>query len=148
MQPESLPDMHGGSFDMLLGRKAGLIATAGILILAALPSDGTGVPLCPFRYLTGLPCPGCGLTRGLSSLLQLQFAHAYDYHPLVFVLLPAAVLIAMQALLPDSALYSLRVWAKDHDAGLRSVAIASMISFVIFGITRLGIYWALGLRAI
>jgi hypothetical protein len=125
-----------------------LFAVAGILLLAALPSDGAGVPLCPFRYLTGLPCPGCGLTRGLSSLLHLHFARAFDYHPLAYFLLPAAALIASQAVLPDSALRHLHSWVRGHDAGLRSAAVASMIGFVLFGIARLTLYWALGLQAI
>lgn len=47
---------------------------------------------CPFRLLTGISCPGCGMTRALFSLLTLDFGKAFELHPLVF-LLPFAVLI-------------------------------------------------------
>ena len=37
---------------------------------------------CPIRSLTGIPCPGCGLTRAWKAALQLEFADAFRYHPL------------------------------------------------------------------
>src|ERR1700716_3309549 len=40
-----------------------------------------GPPLCPFRLLTGLPCPGCGLTRSLVSLLHGDLSAAVLSHP-------------------------------------------------------------------
>jgi uncharacterized protein DUF2752 len=41
-----------------------------------------GPPLCPFRLLTGLPCPGCGLTRSLVSLMHGDLSAAVLFHPL------------------------------------------------------------------
>ena len=46
---------------------------------------------CPIKYLTGISCPGCGMSRALLSVLRLDFASAFHYHalwPLLFVLLP------------------------------------------------------------
>ena len=37
---------------------------------------------CPFKYLTGLDCPGCGLTRAFFSALRFDFKAAFNYHPL------------------------------------------------------------------
>lgn len=37
---------------------------------------------CPFRHLTGIPCPGCGMTRAYLSALRLDFAGAFRMHPL------------------------------------------------------------------
>ncbi len=48
---------------------------------------GFGIP-CPFNKLTGLLCPGCGVTRCLFSILQLHFREAFNYNPLVFIYLP------------------------------------------------------------
>ena len=37
---------------------------------------------CPIRYLTGISCPGCGMTRAWLAVLRLDFAAALHYHPL------------------------------------------------------------------
>lgn len=42
---------------------------------------------CPIKYLTGVSCPGCGMTRAVLSLMQLKFREAFYYHPL-FALIP------------------------------------------------------------
>lgn len=63
-------------------------------------AEGEGVVVCPFRRLTTLPCPGCGLTTSLVALLRGDFGAAVATHPLsilalVFLLLgPVVLLIA------------------------------------------------------
>lgn len=47
---------------------------------------------CPIKSLTGISCPGCGMTRALSALMKFDFPLAFEMHPLVF-LLPIAVLV-------------------------------------------------------
>ena len=41
---------------------------------------------CVFLYLFGIPCPGCGMTRALRSLLRLDLVSAFRFHPLVFAM--------------------------------------------------------------
>lgn len=75
-------------------------------ICAALLLTGIG---CPIRWVTGIPCPGCGMTRASVSLLigdswlvrtsdaapsfgtgiPAHLRAAWYYHPLVFVIIPA-----------------------------------------------------------
>ncbi len=43
---------------------------------------------CIFYKITGYYCPGCGITRCLFSLLNLNFYEAFRYNQLVFMLLP------------------------------------------------------------
>ncbi len=38
--------------------------------------------LCPFYNLTGLPCPGCGLTRAFVCLGHGQWRESLHWHPL------------------------------------------------------------------
>ena len=61
-------------------------ALAPLLLLGAVLLSG--LPLCPFRMMTGIPCPGCGLTRATLHALTGDFAGALRFHPLVFVLAP------------------------------------------------------------
>ena len=47
---------------------------------------GNEIP-CIFKKITGLYCPGCGITRMFFSLLRLDIYRAFRYNPLVFILL-------------------------------------------------------------
>lgn len=47
---------------------------------------------CPVYRLIGLPCPGCGMTRAWFQVLRLDFAGAFHWHPL-FWILPFLVLL-------------------------------------------------------
>jgi hypothetical protein len=40
------------------------------------------VPLCLFHWLTGIPCPLCGLTRGLFALVKGHFTQAVHFNAL------------------------------------------------------------------
>lgn len=62
----------------------------GLLILSILYLKvGEGFWLfCPIYKFTGLYCPGCGITRMLSSILNGNFYQAFRYNPLVFLLIP------------------------------------------------------------
>lgn len=44
--------------------------------------------ICIFHELTGLLCPGCGITRCFFSILSLDFKKAFYYNQFVFILLP------------------------------------------------------------
>ncbi len=62
-----------------------VIISLFILILLSL----FGLYRCPFRYIFGIPCPLCGMTRAFISLLKLDISKAFYYHafwPVVIVL--------------------------------------------------------------
>jgi hypothetical protein len=40
---------------------------------------------CPIKALSGISCPGCGMTRATLSALQFHFRDAFYYHPLFFL---------------------------------------------------------------
>ena len=64
-----------------------------VAIAALMYFTGVG---CPIVKMTGIPCFGCGMTRAVLCLVRLDFAGAWYYHPLVY-LLPfciAALLLA------------------------------------------------------
>jgi hypothetical protein len=71
---------------MFTGWRDRSVAAAPFLGVAALlaiqPSDD-GPTICPIALLTGVPCPGCGMTRAASALLRGDLTLALDYHPLI-----------------------------------------------------------------
>jgi len=46
---------------------------------------------CPIKYVTGISCPGCGMSRATWAMLRLDFSAAAYYHPLCFAIPPVAV---------------------------------------------------------
>ena len=68
---------------------AGALALATVVTLAvgafapeswqtALASDGPG---CPFKYITGVDCPFCGMTRATIALGRGDVHAALGFHP-------------------------------------------------------------------
>lgn len=47
---------------------------------------------CPIKFVTGISCLGCGMTRAWLSLMKLDFAAAFYYHPL-YAVPPLAILV-------------------------------------------------------
>ncbi|MDF3006033.1 MAG: hypothetical protein K0S22_2505 [Oscillospiraceae bacterium] len=41
---------------------------------------------CIFQRFLHIPCPGCGMTRAIKSVLVLDLVAAFLYHPMVFSL--------------------------------------------------------------
>lgn len=73
---------------------AGLILVIGLAYAVFVRLSGLSIP-CPFHAVTGLLCPGCGVTRMCLALLRLDFAAAWQANPVLLLLLPvlAALLI-------------------------------------------------------
>jgi len=55
-----------------------------LILLAARFIPPSYIPaLCPFKGITGLPCPTCGGSRALSKLAHLDPLGAFDMNPLI-----------------------------------------------------------------
>lgn len=119
---------------------AGLVLLAGIVLP---PEVAAGGPvLCPFRLLTGLPCPGCGLTRSLVCLLHGDLATSVAFHPLG----PLVALALIGFILAEAcarARPALRdgPWQWSLALRLRSAAPwATLAAFLLVWIVRLPLY--------
>jgi len=56
------------------------------------PADYSFFPKCPFNWLTGYKCPGCGSQRAIHHLLTLNFVEAFRANPLLVISLPYIIL--------------------------------------------------------
>ena len=63
------------------------LAVVGFYLLLAAVGIG-----CPIKFVTGISCAGCGMTRAWLALLRLDLRTAFEYHPL-FWLPPVALII-------------------------------------------------------
>ena len=75
-------------FRLLFG--CGIALAAGLLYAHLVRVTGFGIP-CVFHTITGLDCPGCGVTR---MCLWLDFAAAYRYNAAILVLSPLGIAVA------------------------------------------------------
>lgn len=60
-------------------------STVGILAFSILVVNilHTG---CIIKYLTGISCMGCGMTRALRSVISGEFGQAFYYNPCIYLL--------------------------------------------------------------
>jgi len=66
---------------------AGLAGAAGLFLLRFwVPPPGARFTVCLLRRFTGLPCPGCGMTRAFAHLAKGEWAAAAVDHPFAFLL--------------------------------------------------------------
>ena len=120
------------------GQRLGLapFLLAGAFV-CPLPSGGgahiAGVPsLCLFQQMTGLPCPGCGLTRSVVCMAHGHLADALAFHPLGPLMLAALIYFSLlrvptlKARLTLAPRVSKRVW------------VAVTVLYLAVGVARLG----------
>ena len=111
---------------------AALIAVAALLYLYFTEEgSGAGIP-CPIYSLTGLYCPGCGISRALRSILHLDFYRALRYNAAFTISFPfiAAYVFAL--------ILSYIVNGKDKVSKKIPVVILYVAAgiFILFGIMR------------
>ncbi|MBR5373168.1 MAG: DUF2752 domain-containing protein [Paludibacteraceae bacterium] len=94
-----------GSFK---SKRAFLLFSVALLLVAYVwlainmwMGEGNGFIVCPFRRITSLPCPGCGLTTSILLMLKGEFATAVGLNPMVLLALPmlvvSPILLALKA---------------------------------------------------
>jgi hypothetical protein len=72
----------------------GAAAMFGIAaIRPALPAAVPLGPPCPLRTLTGVPCPFCGMSRGVVALVHGHVSEAFTFNPGVFLIVAMAIVL-------------------------------------------------------
>ena len=85
---------------LLATRKAaGALAILAPAQIAATSCHLPGWP-CPLFHATGIPCPGCGLSRASAALLHGDIDHSLRMHAFALPVLLGVVLVLVTAVLP------------------------------------------------
>lgn len=63
------------------------IIVSVVVYIVVYTITGKGIP-CIFRTVTGMLCPGCGMTHALSSISRGRFCEAMEYNALSVTLCP------------------------------------------------------------
>ena len=106
---------------------AALFIICGLIYAGIITLLHHGIP-CWFHLITGLKCPGCGLTRSLLSLLRFDFASVLKYN----LFAPLIVFYIGWIFLYNSYLYIKR--------GKYYLSSGSIISDILFLVLFLG-WW-------
>lgn len=83
--------MNSGFVSRVIATRAGRVALVAIAWLltreASIRTSGfeEGPVLCPWRLLTGYPCPGCGGIRAMGAICTGQFEQAWLLNPIAFL---------------------------------------------------------------
>jgi len=72
----------------------------------------TGVNItipCIFKTFFHFRCPGCGLTSAFIEILKGNLYHAWDHNPLIFIVVPAAIVYFIMDITKFRNQYQLKV---------------------------------------
>ena len=106
------------------------LLSVGCIYALLCSSLGWGIP-CLFYLITGLQCPGCGVSRMCLALARLDFAGAWRANPMLLCLLP--LLIAIGA---DMLVRYVRTGVATAKGWSLAATWVAIIALVIFGILR------------
>lgn len=79
-------------------RRGLLLLLIGGIYSIFLQKTGIGF-VCPINFLTGLQCPGCGVSHMCIALMQLDFAAAFQANPAILLLSPILAAVLLQYLM-------------------------------------------------
>jgi len=107
-----------------------------LTVLAFLPFPlAPRVSLCGFLWLTGRPCPFCGLTRSLAYLLKGDFALALTLHPLSPLALTALLIMFLGV--PCRLVWQSMRWRPVPRESFRFFWAGSLLLFLVYGCWRI-----------
>lgn len=92
------PDASPAS--LLRDRRFALVLTGVAAAQLLATFTGLGGWPCPLKSFAGVPCPGCGLTRGVVALLRGEWRESLAAHAFAPLLVLALAAVVASALLP------------------------------------------------
>jgi hypothetical protein len=103
MPPAMLPQTAFAPISSILrDRRFALVYTGGVGLQLGLSALSLHPWQCPILSSTGVPCPGCGLTRAIVLLLQGELRESIHFHAFAPIFLFFSVALVGVLLLPKT----------------------------------------------
>lgn len=107
-----------------------IIALLLICYAVIVITTGKSIP-CLIHLLTGLQCPGCGISRMLISMLYGDFRTAFSFHPFLFITWPVLL-----TLLLNADYRYIKQGRANLSSSMNLVAITYVVLLLVFSIWR------------
>lgn len=79
-----------------------ILLVGGVVLYHINPTQYWFMPKCPFKLITGLSCPGCGIQRAIHALLHGEFAEAIKYNYFMVYSVPYVTLFIIEWMMPQN----------------------------------------------
>lgn len=122
--------------DLLASRSLSILCLGLLVLFSFLPFDRIPVRFCVFHLLSGIDCPGCGMTRALSAMCQGDLAISFSYHPFALFVLIFLLLQSSMLLVPDGIKESMLRKVEENRFRVSGVIWTIVILFFLFGAVR------------
>ena len=130
---------HQPTFSNLLDNRAETTAIVGFGVIHIGASlAGLSLWQCPILATTGVPCPGCGLTRAIMQLLHGDVAASIQTHAFAPIFMIALIVMGLVLVLPNST-------SKKIISSVRRLEVRNGLTAWV--LSSLMLYWALRLIA-
>lgn len=92
--------------------------------------------LCPFKMLTGFPCPGCGITKSLVYFFEGDVVKSFGYHlfgPFAFLFCVVTIIVLTTELITGKEYFNALFYSKKLAYGLGfALVVYHSIRLVLF----------------
>jgi hypothetical protein len=124
-------DAAGSAGRVLAAAGAGGMIAGSAAVAYFDPTAAGFFPVCPLYALTGLACPGCGLTRGFHALFHGDVLAALDHNAMLpfFAVLIACGFVAL-------VYYAIKGRRLPFNPVHPSALWVFLVMLVVFGVTR------------
>ena len=132
MTGENLLQSNSSTTERVLSGAGILGGAVGVFFVSYFnPATAGFFPVCPLYAMTGLSCPGCGMTRGFHALFHGDILGALHYNALlpVFFLVFAYFGISMLLVLARGRGLSLRIFRP-------GLIYSFLVILLVFGVVR------------
>lgn len=133
------PGPGGPVFKALFGPGTTYFSIAALAASVVMPTTGLGFVLCWFKNLTGLPCPGCGLTRSFACISHLHFGEALHYHPFGPVIYAVALTSVAAKIAGEARRARIAALFDRHRRLVGAIYWGLVGSFIAYGLVRLAL---------